>query len=73
MTRRIIVERSTREHLRQELTATDYLLSLLIALERSSGLPRLGNFELRQTCRPGRPYIVELVPQQLEPAVVRFS
>jgi len=30
MTRRIILERTTGEHLRQELTATDYLLSLPI-------------------------------------------
>ena len=74
MTHRIILEATAGEHLRQKLAAMDDLLGVLIVLERvlptSSGWPRSSNSELYKCVSPGL-HIIQLVPEQLEPAVVR--
>ncbi len=73
MTGRIILEGAPGEHLRQELTTTNDLLGVLIILERV--------FRCRQGGRTQRIpsvnkalspclQIVELIPQQFEPAAV---
>ena len=73
MTRLIILERPTGEHLRQELAAMDDLLRVLITLERilrrrqvdcAQGIP-----SVNKAISPGL-RIVELVLQQLEAAMV---
>jgi hypothetical protein len=73
MTGRIILEGAPGEHLRQELTTTYDLLGILIILERVfrcrqvGGAQRIPSFN--KALSPGL-HIIELIPQQLESAVV---
>ena len=73
MTRRIILESTAGEHLRQELTATDDLLGVLIILERIFRCRQIGRAQripsVNKALSPCL-QIAELIPQQLEPAVV---
>ena len=73
MTRRIILEGTAGEHLRQELTTTDDLLGVLIILERVFRCRQVGRAQripsINKALSPGL-QIVELIPQQLESAVV---
>jgi hypothetical protein len=73
MTRRIILEGTAGEHLRQELTTPDDLLGVLVILERVFRCRQIGRAQrvpsVNKALSP-RLHIVELIPQQLEPAVV---
>ena len=75
MTRSIVLESTAGEHLRQELTATNDLLGVLIILERVFRYREVGRAQrissVNKALSPGL-HIVELIPQQLEPAVVIF-
>src|SRR5579862_3924608 len=73
MTGRVVLEGTTGEHLRQELTTTDDLLGVLVIFERVFRCRQIGRAQrISSVNKPLSPclHIVELIPEQLEPTVV---
>jgi hypothetical protein len=73
MTNRIILDATAGEHLRQKLATMDDLLGVLVILERVFRCRQVGRAQripsVNKALSPGL-HTVELIPQQLEPAVV---